>query len=145
MKSLLIILFLLTTGMLSTTHAQVRPKLKTEAVNDGRNPLDFLFPDLQRDLSNLEAKEVKPQPDKSIISSQIENRLFTNYKAPVVHNNATARTFKSSAAPSSMASDASVTEAMNKLKAVQAAHPVKSFVIPSQGSEVNSTPVKKKS
>ena len=143
MKSLLII-FLLTTGTISFTNAQVRAKLKTEAVNDGRNPLDFLFPDLQRDLSNLEAKEVKPQPDKAIISSQIENRLFTNYKAPVVHNNATARAFKSNAAPSPMTSDVSVTDAMNKLKAAQAANPVKPFVIPSQGSEVNSTPVKKK-
>jgi hypothetical protein len=144
MKSLLII-FLFTTGMLSFTNAQIRSKPKSEAANDGRNLLDYLFPDLQRDLSGLEGKEIKPRPDKSVTSTPIENQLFTNYKAPATRNSATARAFKSSAAPSSMASDASATEVINKLKAAQAAHPVKPLVIPSQGSEVNSTPVKKKS
>ncbi|HEY9261886.1 hypothetical protein [Chitinophaga sp.] len=131
--------------MLSSTNAQIQSKPKTEAMNDGRNPLEFMFPDLQRDLANLQVKEVKPQPDKAIISAPVENRLFTNYKAPAGQNKAAARTFKSGATPIPMASDVSATDAMNKLKAAQAAQPVKPFVSPTQGSEVNNTPVKKKS
>ncbi|MGO4288946.1 hypothetical protein [Chitinophaga sp. RAB17] len=145
MKSLLITLFLVTAGMQSFTHAQVRPASRNETVNDGRNPIDFLFPDLQADLAKLQTKEIKSQPDKAIISTPIENRLFTNYKAPVVHNNSNARLLKTSATPSPMASDLSATDAANKLKAAKAAQTVKPIVIPNQGSEVNSAPVKKKS
>lgn len=142
MKSLPILLLLLTAGILPLAQGQVRPQQKNET---GRNNIEFLFPDLQRDLANLQAKEVKPQPDRSIISSPIENRLFTNYKPPVAGNKAHARLAKSTAQPSPTASDISVKEATDKLKAAQAAQAVKPVIIPSQGSEANNVPVKKKS
>jgi hypothetical protein len=145
MKSLLITLFLVTAGMLSFTNAQVRSQSSKNEAFDGRNPLDFLFPDFQRDISALQAKEVKNQPDKSITSTPIENRIFTNYTTPVTRINGAARAPKSSATKSALPSDASSTDAANKVKAAQAANTVKPVIVPNQGSEPNNIPVKKKS
>lgn len=138
MKSLLLILFLLATGMFSFTNAQVLPQARNEA-NEGVSVQKLLFPDMQQDLSKLKAREAIPQPDKAVISTPFENWAFTNYQRPVVRNNAKAGSLKT-ATKASLPSDISSTEADNKRKAAQPTHPSKPGEIPSQGTEPTYTP-----
>ena len=134
MKSSILFLFLLVAGAIPYADAQVRPQPANNTIKEGQDMRKAMFPDLERDISNLKAREIKPKPDQAIISVPAENRLFTNYKAPV--NKASARSLKPATAAVPAPSDLSVKEAINKLKAEQAAHPVKPVVIPSQGNEV---------
>ncbi|CAL1520310.1 hypothetical protein [Chitinophaga sp. MM2321] len=143
MKSLILFLFLLVAGAIPYAAAQVQPQPANNTVKEGQDIRKTMFPDLQRDISNLQAREIKPKPDQSIISAPVENRLFTNYRPPVSRTNANARSVKPAAAATSP-SDISVKEAMEKLKTAQAAHPVKPVAIPAQGDEVNNVPAKKK-
>lgn len=143
MKSLILLSFLLTAGIIPILHAQVDRSSKDDAMRAStRNTIEFLFPDFQRDISNLQAREKQPKPDPAVISSSFESRVFTNYKAPGVSKSTLARSLQSAPATASTPSDISAKEAADKQKA---AHKIPPVAVPSQGNETNNVPVKKKS
>lgn len=143
MKSLIVLLFLLTPGIIFTTHAQINQSSKTDEMRaSSRNTIEFLFPDFQQDIAKLQAKEKQSKPDPSVISTPFENRVFTNYKAPGTSKSTVARSLQSAPAKASTASDISAKDAAEKQKT---AHKVPPIAIPNQGNETNNVPVKKKS
>jgi len=143
MKSLILLSFLLTAGIISITHAQVDQSSKNDAMRAStRNTIEFLFPDFQQDIAKLQAKENKSKPDPSVISTSFESRVFTNYKAPGASKSSVARSLPSPPDKASTPSDISAREAADKQKT---AHKVPPMEIPSQGNETNNVPVKKKS
>ncbi|SEW55764.1 hypothetical protein [Chitinophaga arvensicola] len=146
MKSLILLLFFVTAGLIPFTYAQQQAASRNDAMKAStNNTLKLLFPDFERDIANLEAKEKHIKPDAAIISSSFESRTFTNYKDPGAGKKSMARSLKSAPAGAAVPSNFSSKEMADKLKAAQAAHPVKPAAIPNQGSEVNNIPVKKKS
>ncbi|NLR60924.1 hypothetical protein HGH93_22665 [Chitinophaga polysaccharea] len=142
MKSLIILSILLTAGLLPYVHAQEKPE--NTGGHTGKT-IDVLFPTLQKDISDMNARSGITTPDRTVISTPTKKRLFTNYQPAAARPNAAPTVQKKAAA---LPSAASSRESADREKQTNPVQPAK-VIIPSQGdarettTPTRVTPVKK--